>query len=320
MAAQPLPVWAQVFSGSLSACMSVLFTNVPEVIKTRLQLDGEGAKRGAGRQYSGVIDAFVRIGRQEGLRGLHAGLSAALLHQTMMNGARLGFYEPIQSALVDLGGTPGATLTRIAAGALAGAIGATLGSPAYLVKSRLQSQSPFFVAKERHAYAGTWDGLRQIYAAEGLRGLFRGIDGALPRVMTGSAVQLTSYDLCKQWVAELGLAPGGGVLLHSLAGLASSLITVTVINPLDVISTRLYQSAGRATLYTGPIDCLRQTVRNVGWAALQKGWLPQYLRLGEFPLSTEVPLITCVRVCEMGAMHILCSTLASLCVQDRTLF
>lgn len=277
---RPLPLWAQIFTGSTSACLSVLFTNIPEVVKTRLQLDGEGAKRGAARQYAGVVDAFVRIGRQEGLRGLQAGLSAALLHQTMMNGARLGCYEPIQRALVDAGATPGATVTRVAAGALAGGLGAVLGSPAYLVKSRLQSQSPFFVAKERHTYSGTLDGLRQIASTEGLRGLFRGVDGALPRVMTGSAVQLTSYDLFKGWVADLGLASPGGIAQHTLAGLASSLVTVTVINPLDVISTRLYQSAGRATAYTGPIDCLRQTVRNEGWGALQKGWLPQYLRLG----------------------------------------
>ena len=199
----PLPLWAQIASGSTAACLSVVFTNVPEVVKTRLQLDGEGAKHGVQRQYKGVVDAFIRIGRQEGLRGLQAGLGAAFLHQSMMNGARLGCYEPIQNALVEAGATPGSTLTRIAAGALSGGLGATLGSPAYLVKSRLQSQSPFFVAAERHSYTGTFDGLRKIAAAEGIRGLFRGIDGALPRVMTGSAVQLTSYDLCKVCVQLL---------------------------------------------------------------------------------------------------------------------
>jgi solute carrier family 25 protein 34/35 len=56
--------------------------------------------------------------------------------------------------------------------------------------------------------------------------------------------------------------------------------------PLDVISTRLYQSQGRATTYSGPLDCAMQTVRAEGWAALQKGWLAQYSRLGPHTVLT----------------------------------
>jgi solute carrier family 25, member 34/35 len=221
---------AQIAAGSLSACLSVLFTNIPEVVKTRLQLDGEGIKAGGARQYSSFADALGKIWRQEGLRGVQAGLSSALLHQTTMNGARLGLFEPIQRALSEY--MPGPISRNVAAGALSGGIGAICGSPFYLVKSRLQAQSPFFVSVEKHGYSGTWDGLRQIYRTEGTRGLFRGIDGALPRVMTGSAIQLTSYDLCKAWISKHGIARDGGIYQHTLAGLVSSLVTVTAINPL----------------------------------------------------------------------------------------
>ncbi len=54
------------------------------------------------------------------------------------------------------------------------------------------------------------------------------------------------------------------------------------------MSTRLYQSAGRATFYTGPLDCLVKTVRGEGLAALQKGWLAQYARLGPHTILTFV--------------------------------
>ena len=138
--------------------------------------------------------------------------------------------------------------------------------------------------REPHQYAGLWDGLRKVHAAEGVRGLFRGLNGALPRVMTGSAVQLSSYDTCKALVVTWGVP--AGVAQHLAASLLASVLTVTAMNPWDVISTRLYQSVGVGTQYSGPFDCAAQTVRAEGWGALQKGWLAQYGRLGPHTVLT----------------------------------
>ena len=46
-------------------------------------------------------------------------------------------------------------------------------------------------------YNGMLDAFRTIVRTEGFRGLFRGIDAAVPRVMVGSAAQLSSYSSCK---------------------------------------------------------------------------------------------------------------------------
>jgi Mitochondrial carrier protein len=46
-------------------------------------------------------------------------------------------------------------------------------------------------------YSGMVDAFRTIVRTEGFRGLFRGIDAAVPRVMVGSAAQLSSYSSCK---------------------------------------------------------------------------------------------------------------------------
>ena len=128
--------------------------------------------------------------------------------------------------------------------------------------------------------------------------------------MCGSAAQLSSYDIFKEILLqrekEERLLGGGrsiivvptGVLQHIVASVAASFITVTVMNPLDVISTRLYQSAGVNTRYRGPIDCLIKTIRSEGVFALQKGWLAQYARLGPHTVLTFVfleqlkPLLT----------------------------
>ena len=139
-----LTVLGSFLASSLSACIACLFTNPMEVIKTRLQLDGEGAAAAAARaprQYSGIADALRKIAAQEGLRGLQAGLAGALAYQTAMNGVRLGLYEPVQRALVSAtGADPASVLLKATAAALSGALGATLGSPLYMIKSRLQAQ------------------------------------------------------------------------------------------------------------------------------------------------------------------------------------
>lgn len=115
--------------GAAACCLACVFTNPLEVVKTRLQLQGELCARGSyPRHYRGVLQAMVAVRRADGLRGLQKGLAAGLLYQGLMNGVRFGFYSHAEG--IGLTQHPGGTL---AAGAVAGALGAFVGSPAYLV-------------------------------------------------------------------------------------------------------------------------------------------------------------------------------------------
>jgi solute carrier family 25, member 34/35 len=285
--ARRLSLIGSISLSAVSACFAVLFTNMPETVKTRLQLDGEGSKRGSPRQYKNVLDAFQKMIRTEGISSLQSGLGAALVYQAVMNGTRLGLYEPVKRVMRKLlGCDDNAWILMVTSGAFSGAIGATLGSPFYLIKSRLQAQSQYFKSLETHNYRNLIDGLSQVYTKEGVKGLFRGVDGALPRVMIGSATQLSTYDSCNQLIVKHAQGQFSPFQQHLIAVIVTSFITVTVMNPFDVISTRLYQSSGKATVYSGPIDCFMKTVRTEGLSALQKGWVAQYLRLGPHTIIT----------------------------------
>lgn len=116
--------------GALACCGACVFTNPLEVVKTRLQLQGELQARGSyHRHYRGVLHALWVVGRTDGIRGLQKGLTAALLYQGLMNGVRLGFYSYTEAS--GLTAVPGGSLI---AGATAGALGALIASPAYLVR------------------------------------------------------------------------------------------------------------------------------------------------------------------------------------------
>lgn len=64
--------------------------------------------------------------------------------QVAMNGTRLSLFAPIQGALgvdPDTNSKTSFFFRNLAAGAACGAAGAVVGSPLYLIKARLQSQS-----------------------------------------------------------------------------------------------------------------------------------------------------------------------------------
>jgi hypothetical protein len=103
--------------------------------------------------------------------------------------------------------------------------------------------------------------------------------------MVGSITQLVTYDAIKQALSASGgqdAPPPAQLPFAQLLGatMLCSVVTVTTMNPFDVVATRMYQSAGVATAYRGPWDCAVRTVRAEGLRALAKGWTANLARLG----------------------------------------
>ncbi|XP_073172403.1 solute carrier family 25 member 34 isoform X2 [Lepidochelys kempii] len=245
--------------GATACCLACVLTNPLEVIKTRLQLQGELRPRGTYRRhYRGVLQALGAVSRADGLRGLQKGLTAGLLYQGLMNGVRFYCYSHAEDR--GLTQRPGGT---VAAGAIAGALGAFVGSPAYL---------------------GVSSAFETIYRKQGLVGLWRGVNGAVPRVMVGSAVQLATFASAKEWVEKLKWFKEGSWMVALAGGMISSVAVAVAMTPFDVVSTRLYNQPvderGMGKHYQGFLDCFVQISRKEGILALYKGIGPAYLRLG----------------------------------------
>ncbi|MBN3300751.1 S2534 protein, partial [Amia calva] len=216
-----------------------------------------------------------------------------------MNGVRLGCYSYAQAA--GLTGLQGGSLL---AGAVAGALGAFVASPAYLVKTHLQAQSvAAIVVGHQHNHQGVSSALGSIYRSGGVLALWRGVSGAVPRVMVGSAAQLATFSAAKDWVTCHQWFIPDSWLVALTAAMISSVAVAIAMTPFDVISTRLYNqpvdelgrllsdshlfslcpssfplSQGR--IYRGFLDCFARVCRAEGPLGLYKGLGPAFLRLG----------------------------------------
>lgn len=286
--------------GGFSTMSAALFTNPIEVVKTRMQVQGELVRLGkVDRVYSNAFQAFYLIGKQEGVRGLQGGLGPAILYQLMMNGTRLGFYEPIKRFYTNDGKNP-STLKNIAAGSTSGVIAAVMGSPFFLIKVRLQVQqssgnktSSTPTVGFQHSYKGALSGLKEIAQTEGIRGLYRGATAAMLRVGVGSGVQLSCYDACKSFVVSLSpnTFTNSSVSTHFAASMVSGLFVTLAMNPFDVISTRMYNQPvvnGRNAVYSNVFDCAVKIARAEGPIGFYKGFVPHFLRLGPHTILTFI--------------------------------
>ncbi|RHY31821.1 hypothetical protein DYB32_003142 [Aphanomyces invadans] len=274
--------------------LATIGSNPMEVVKTRMQLQGELASKGAPIVYRNSIHAFYTICRLEGIAGIQRGLVAGMCYQQVF-----GATDPNHFSF---------PLRNMAAGATSGAVGAMMGSPFFLVKARLQAQSTAATINAQYHYRGTvrlplplirfssnhvmgqLDAIRQIVAKDGVLGLYRGVNGAIPRVAVGSAAQLSTYASSKHLVLSTGLVEDG-VWCHLAASLVTGLAVTTAMNPFDVVSTRLYSQKvvdGKGVLYSGVLDCFKKTFGVEGVRGLFKGWSAHYLRLGPHTILTFV--------------------------------
>jgi len=295
--ARPLSTAEGFLCGGFAACIAVTFSNPPEVAKTRLQLQGELAKGGGQKVYNNAIDVLAKTWRNEGIRGLQRGLGAAYAYQILLNGSRLGFYEPFRRTINRVIGRPVTDqipLTSIAAGAASGAVGAAIGNPLFLIKARMQAYSPALPVGAQHHYKNSFHALSTIFRTERFRGLVRGIDAAILRTSMGSSVQLPTYNWAKNQLVTRGVLPANSIWTYLASSSISGVCVCIVMQPADTALTRVYNQPtirlpnGRlqGTLYKNPIDCLWKTFKAEGVFGWYKGSTAHVLRIAPHTIIT----------------------------------
>ncbi|KAF8100338.1 hypothetical protein N665_0226s0001 [Sinapis alba] len=203
----------------------------------------------------------------------------------------MGLYDILKTKWTDPE-TKSIPLTRkLAAGFIAGGIGAAVGNPADVAMVRMQADGRLPLVDRRN-YKSVLDAIAQMVRGEGVTSLWRGSSMTINRAMLVTASQLATYDSVKETILEKGLMRDG-LVTHVTSSFAAGFVASVASNPVDVIKTRVMNMkvvAGTAPPYKGAVDCALKTVRAEGIMALYKGFLPTVSRQAPFTVIMFVTL------------------------------
>lgn len=186
-----IPVWAEMLSGACAGASQVVFTNPLEIVKIRLQIQGELAKSKDGPPKRSA----VWIVRHLGLIGLYKGVGACLLRDVPFSAIYFTSYSHLKRDYFKESPTKKLSLLELlAAGAAAGMPAAYLTTPADVIKTRLQVEA----RKGETSYSGIMDASRKIYKEEGFRAFFKGGPARIFRSSPQFGCTLAVYELLQR--------------------------------------------------------------------------------------------------------------------------
>lgn len=150
-------------------------------------LAGKGVTAAA-QQHASLGQSVALVLRQEGIRGLFAGVGPTAARNAIANGVRFAIFDSTL-AMVSRGREP-ATWHSAAAGGLTGAASTVLTNPTDVLKTRMQDVPVGAGAGQ----AGALGTLRLMIRDEGIGVLARGLGPRLIKISLGQAVIFSAYN------------------------------------------------------------------------------------------------------------------------------
>jgi solute carrier family 25 folate transporter 32 len=277
--------WENATAGAVAGFTTVAALHPLDVVRTRFQVnDGRYTQL---PYYKNTAHALFSIGRAEGLKGLYAGFYPAVLGSSLSWGLYFFFYSRAKHRYQK--GTEehlGAGL-HLASAAEAGALVCLFTNPVWLVKTRLQIQTPGSGA--RQPYSGFLDALRTILRDEGWRAFYKGLGPSLLLVSHG-AIQFTTYEEARKFVITLRNKQrkddnivGDKALTsvdYAALGALSKFFAALLTYPYQVIRARVQQRPNTDGLpkYRDSYHAFKETLRFEGIRGLYKGIGPNLLK------------------------------------------
>ncbi|EWC47866.1 hypothetical protein DRE_02748 [Drechslerella stenobrocha 248] len=179
--------WEIVAGGTAGGCQ-VIFTNPLEIVKIRLQVQGEIAKNNPGM----VRRSALWIVKNLGLLGLYKGASACLLRDIPFSAIYFPTYAHVKKDYFgESEGKKLGILPLLISGAIAGMPAAYLTTPCDVIKTRLQVEA----RKGETNYRGLVHCAKTVYKEEGFKAFFKGGPARILRSSPQFGFTLAAYEV-----------------------------------------------------------------------------------------------------------------------------
>ncbi|KAJ6743675.1 ADENINE NUCLEOTIDE TRANSPORTER BT1 CHLOROPLASTIC/MITOCHONDRIAL [Salix viminalis] len=186
-----LPIPASLIAGACAGVSSTLCTYPLELVKTRLTI-----QRGV---YNGIVDAFLKILREEGPGELYRGLAPSLIGVIPYAAANYFAYDTLRKAYrkfykqEKIG-----NIETLLIGSAAGAISSSATFPLEVARKHMQVGA----LSGRQVYRNVIHALASILEQEGIQGLYKGLGPSCMKLVPAAGISFMCYEACKKILVE----------------------------------------------------------------------------------------------------------------------
>lgn len=243
--------------GGTAAMFAVNFTHPIELVKTRMQVSGNG-----------IGETVTAVMKEEGVASFWKGIPFAYGREMSYTSIKLGAYAPVRD-LLGAGSGDAPFYMKFLAGAITGGTGSVVGNPFDVMKTLAQTNTKSVPLMTL---------VTDMYRDQGIGGFYRGVQVNIMRACVLNATKMGCYDVTKGLVVEkTGWKRKDIRTSFSAAFVAGFFMTCTVA-PWDMIRTKLMNQPTDRKIYAGFTDCFMKTVKQDGVISLWRGFIPIWAR------------------------------------------
>ncbi|XP_048003608.1 ADP,ATP carrier protein [Leguminivora glycinivorella] len=278
--ADPVAFAKDFIAGGVSAAVSKTAVAPIERVKLLLQVQHVSKQITEDQRYKGIVDAFVRIPKEQGFSSFWRGNLANVIRYFPTQALNFAFKDKYKQ--VFLGGVDKKTqfwrwfAGNLASGGAAGATSLCFVYPLDFARTRLAAD----VGKGagQREFSGLGNCLSKIFKSDGLVGLYRGFGVSVQGIIIYRASYFGFYDTARGMLPD----PKNTPIVISWA-IAQVVTTVAGIMsyPFDTVRRRMMMQSGRAKgdiLYKNTLHCWATIAKSEGPSAFFKGAFSNVLR------------------------------------------
>ena len=151
--------------------------------------------------YNGIIDAFVKILREEGPAELYRGLAPSLIGVIPYGATNYFAYDTLRKAYKKVFKQERiGNIETLLIGSLAGAISSSATFPLEVARKHMQVGA----LRNRQVYKNVLHALASILEQEGVQGLYRGLGPSCMKLVPAAGISFMCYEACKRILVEDG--------------------------------------------------------------------------------------------------------------------